>query len=393
MIITGFDGDYADIDGLAKQGFDFNKQKDFLISEEKYKYNFVGVLKNDNDDILSVFPKGFKMGEDEVSDVKKLFLLLCKYNYKLGNVSTVYDDNEMQSFPFNEFFRIYDYYFTHGLPRNHYKTIKDMYTPKINWKETIRASQKYINNRKLVIWGIKYERQNYEFNFLADCIIYAVNYTIKKFNFFLELDEIEEEPQVLIDKDLYPLVIERLYSLKNEVFKDKEIELISNLIVFFEQISKGYTSFIKTNSFHNIWQKMVNDVLSMQSSFSFGAQRFKIKTFSLSNDLAQSKESIEIDHYYLDDSTKTAYILDSKYRFEPNYLDYKQLFYWLFIRDYLDMNFKQDYVICCTLIYPTEGVYYEQGHIEINLGYRLKGLKVKELYFNMREMIDSFLDI
>ena len=403
MLVFGTDGNFVDKNTLSDAGFELDPERDFLLESGKEKYNFVGIVRNDNNDLLVVFPKHFKRSPDELKDIKELFALLVRYYYELGNFSTVISDNDIQSFPFNQFYNIYEYYSNYGLPRNHRRLTKESYSPKIDWKTTVRTSQKYLNDGKLTIWGIKYEHSNHEFNFLADCIIYVINYTLETFNIFMELETIDDEPRLNIEKSTYPFIIDRLNHMRNEVFKDLEIKLIENLIVFFEQLSYGYTSFIKTYSFFNIWEKMVSLYVSNNSTLlglnghsvypilALERTCFNLKNFAPSALLNDSKANIVIDHYYLERNTKRAFVLDSKYKFSPNSIDYKQIFYWLFIRDYLDINSKNDYSICCALILPTEGGFEEKVHLNITLGKRLNNLEIKEIYLNMRNVISYFL--
>lgn len=398
----GIDGDYIQKDDLVNRGFVFNNQRDFTYEGDKSKFDFVGIIRNEYDDLLAVFPKNYSFSKDKTADAKTLFGLLVDYENLVGNMATTQKSNMLESFPFNQFYYIYEYYERYGLPRLKNKMVKDSYSSRINWKETIRNSKKYINNGKLIMWGTKYDHANYKFSFLADCVIYAVNYTIEKFDIFLELEEIYDEPRMVITQELYPFVLEELYILKNETFIDLEAELINKLIEFFEKISRGYTSFIKTYAFYDIWEAMVEYYVSennkiiggiMGSKLNLEKTTFNLKTFVMSAPARRvSKEKIEIDHFYLDLSLKKAYVLDSKYRYEANSLDYKQLFYWIFVRDYLDQNGYSDFEIECCLIFPTDGIEKSNEHIKLSSGIRVKGLDVKEVYLNMNTLIHYYLN-
>ena len=165
--------------------FDCNKLKEngFILHENDFRKKSI---RNKNN-VFSVFPKNFDI-QNINKDSNKVFNVISKHiqirpDLYLGNE---YGKRFKSNYPFASFFGIYDYYTKFGLYFEDRKYIKPNIGGKVNWKETIRLSDKFLSNNQISIFPIHYEKKYYYSALLTECMIFAINYTIDKFGFFID---------------------------------------------------------------------------------------------------------------------------------------------------------------------------------------------------------------
>ncbi len=415
-MITYYNRDGQEIDKirLIRDGFDFNEERDFRKKysidantgekNDSYTYvlDFVGFLVNNNNDIFTVFPKNYRVVNPN-HDSSKIFSAIAKHiqqrpDMYLGNE---YGNNLKSNYPFAAFFGIYDYFSKYGLYFDDMIFIKPNAGGKINWKDTIRLSDKYITHNKLVFFPIYYEKKYYFLNFLTECMIYAIDYTIDKFGIFIELDKTGRVFPTFDFINQKEFVLESLISLQQQTFKDSVIELIEHLINFFNAINEGGLYYFKHYSFSTVWEDMVMNYLKFNykeisnNQIVFDENNTTHIAFSKPSfhpNLAKTEQYFTPDYYYADGNTQL--IFDAKYYTDIQGIDYKQIAYYLFlneIRENIDDEPKYTKTYSALLL-PSEAR-SSQMHFKMDPRFNKtnKNLVISEEYLDIHEVIDFYL--
>ena len=408
------DGQEINRENIIKQGFQVNEDRDFRrkynreentgekTDEYIYVLNFVGFLVNDKNDVFVVFPKNYKVVEIN-QDTTQLFKVISQHIQKRPDlyIGDQYGKRFKSNYPFSAFFGIYEHFVKYGIYFEDTTYIKPNSGNKVNWKQTIQLSNKYISNKKLSFFPIYYNNKQYESAFLTDCMIFAIDYTLNKFSMFIELDKTGKgfpEVDLISGKDE---VLEKLYSLRSHTFKDYMIELIDNLIYFFEQLNEGGTYYFKHYSFASIWEDMVMDYLKIEFKevkddkliFDRSASKnIKFIKPSFRPNIANREQYISPDYYYGEGDTQL--IFDAKYYTNIHGIDYKQIVYYLFLNVYREKldekpKFAKTYA---ALLLPSE-TRSSKIHFKMDPQFNKtnKDLVISEEYLDIREVINVYL--
>lgn len=349
-LYDGQEIEIKEIEELKQEGFDFD-DKDFtrdLKVRNKRRLDFVGFLYN-NEKILPVFPKNFESVDHEL-DLRKIFRVINKH--KKTSPGTYFgpkgENNIKSNYPFSTFFSIYDYYRKYGVHFKQKNYLKPYGTGKVNWKETIRLSQKFILEENLIMLPI-YHNQNKRIDtFLSDCMIFVIDHTIETFHLLIQ-EEKTNKPfpkfDFLKNKNF---VIQNLQKIKNKTYRDIHIKLINDLIDFFDDFNEtGEKYYLKHYSFYNIWEDMIKEYLNRYFlKFEDGKMVLSDSELNPKNnflrpsefkftpndvkDKVKRKWRVEPDFYLEKDGAQI--ILDAKYK-KIKELDYKQISYLLFLKN------------------------------------------------------------
>lgn len=359
-ILFGQDGDYIE-DSLLNSRILSDSDKKFLKKENRYIYDFVGFISYKND-LLAVFPKHYftttqlaKLNNGECkgnTDLSLLFSVLQKY---INNRTTPKAQKHIGSlpeyesdYPFHSFYRIYDYYKKYGLYFEEECALKKGAYGNVNWKETIRRSNKIISNSNLLFLPFFSKVKESKSVFVSECMLFVINFTIDRFSDFISLRPVNKRvnySDFLRNKES---VIHNLYQAKANVFKDIHRNLIADLITFFEEFENkkhGGKLHFKINYFDMLWQEMVNNYLNQcfvgisasEDKLVFDESQnnnihFQAKKYVIDNSM--NSFYIELDHYAKEGNKQ--YIFDSKYYRQIKDLNYKQIVYGQLIDCYLN---------------------------------------------------------
>ncbi|MEB5648792.1 hypothetical protein [Mammaliicoccus sciuri] len=117
--------------------------------------------------------------------------------------------------------------------------------------------------------------------------------------------------------------------------------MISNLILFFEDLPSGGTYYLKHYTFSSIWEKIVEHYLNYHfEKIAFGELIFK-NNLNYHNqftkhvfhpNILNEKQNIQPDHYFYKNGEQ--YIFDAKYYNKLDGIDYKQLAYYFILKNY-----------------------------------------------------------
>ena len=365
-------------------------------------YDFVGFVSNDDNDLLAVFPKKYSI-KDKDMDSRLMFECIAKHKQRRPELY-MGEDPEIKyesNYPFSSFFSIYEYYKTYGLYFEDEIFIKPNTGGRISWKETISKSDKYVIGSSLIMFPLYY-RKNYHFtNFITECMIFAIDYTISKFGVLIDLQETGcdfPEFDYLGECDY---VVNTLLQLRQQVFKDNVLQLIDNLIVFYSKVNIGGNFYLKHYSFSSIWEDMVTDYLckffkGVDSSHSVVFDKISpsgliFKKASFHTNGANPTQYISPDHYSSDGGVQ--FVFDAKYYFSIKGMDYKQIAYMFMLKDMVDTTTgKKKYSkIYSALLLPSENR-NTKIHFTLDPKFGLcLDLVITEEYLDTRDVIEEYL--
>ena len=231
------------------------------------------------------------------------------------------------------------YYLKNGIYSNSIKQTNIGPHGKIDWKKTIKLSDKIISEEGVFYCQFYRKKKIYEYDIVSDLMVYSINYTIKKLSFIFNFRPILDCNVEYVENLDMNYIIKTLSEKKREVFSDSRIKLINCLIDFYKNINNGGDYHIKIYNFQYVWQEMVevylnNYFLSAEmeriifSTTKITDNSFKKGTFVVD----ESGKKIEPDHYF--EKNNYRYIFDSKYYEEIKGINYKQLSYQFLLTNF-----------------------------------------------------------
>lgn len=394
--------------------FDSEKLNDFQINNllrstnGTTTINFVGVIVSRNHTLLS-FPKHFdheKLSLEEKKEyAKSIASLLVKGS---STTNPVKKDTKSNEFPMDRYLAIVDYYKKYGIYNKKIRVENKTNQGRPNWKKTIRKSQKIIQDNGIVFLPVISVKNKNNSVFLSDCMQFILSHTYEQYSDILNfLLPYKNFPSDNIFKN-FKACVRKLNLIKNRYFKDTEKELIQAMISYFEWLSsRNGILAVTTTDFPLYWESMVH--IFLNKTFS-GIENNKIKLskepthrFDKQSENTETKEnrehsqtqgfSIEFDHISISDSEDEIVLFDSKYMKSISELNYKQAFYYYFLKE----KYPQA-IIHNGLIAPTHGAPYDRVHIDrtringvtVEKGYS-DGLKIMVHFLNLKTVIDFTL--
>ena len=410
-IVIGEDGEIVNDDfekfDLTNNEIRYSKSTAFL--------DFVGFIVK-KDSLLAVFPKHFFDDYDKNQNIneniKLLFNTIRKYDLinktndnEEKNKYIGHEENFESDYPFEPFYKIYEYYVEHGIFREEKEELIKGINGKISWKKTLQKSDVIISNGNLIYSPFFSKIKNHKYDFLSECMTFVINHTIENFSLFIDLKPITIQKESVDFLSNVDYTLRQLYLFKNGIFKDYQKRLIDSLIDFFEQYRKvkdGGAIHFKINYFNCVWEKLVenylnkcfigidptNRMLLFDDTFNNKEKKFgKEKPFKIDN--SENHHTIQPDHYYSNEDLM--YIFDSKYYEDLNDLNYKQFAYTLILgNSQLGANKK----VYSALLLPG---HQKMGfHLNLDLPYRQlnDGCNyIIEQYFDVKLLMNKYLNI
>ena len=366
---------------------------------ERKVISFVGFVINENDILIS-FPKHFSIDSKHIVEDAQLLMEILgneiqKNKLKYFNYSTNLETN----YPFNSFHEIYKYYVKYGLHKVKRNYVETGYNGKIAWKETINKSSKIISKDNLVFLPYKIKRTATESTFLSECMIFAINYTISIFSFFINLPSINFNLNYNKFRNKES-VLQELYKIRGKTFKDIEIRLIDNLIQFFQNMNKGGNYYIKHYYFSSVWESMVENYLNMHF---VGVKRNRLifddnnlyknnfqKTIFYPNKINE-EQNIQPDHFLIKGDIQ--FIFDSKYYNKIDQLNYKQVAYHFLLRNRVSDESEKYIQTISALILPSEK-HHQKLHFVLKDEYNLYGeeFSIIECYLEIKKLMKLYIE-
>lgn len=338
------------VNDLFKNSFDYG---DISNTDKGYFINFVGFIIYGSNVLVS-FPKHFFSDAERVElhankskmkhYIQLLYKAIKKSTYKKTNRHIGFSKEFNKSYPFEQYYTIYDYYLKNGLYMNEEIEKKFGYRGKISWKDTMNKSPILINQGNLIYMPMVIQKTVSDYVFISKCMAYVIDSTIDKFNFLLSGKKTHFEYRD-INFENKQMIISKLRTAKQSIFKDMDKNLIENLITFFQEEYKGTgIVHLTTHNFNLIWEDIMLSYLNKY----FNGIDFKTKELILNDVInhiskfnketfflderqdTQDTYSIQPDFYYVDDDIR--YIFDAKYYKRVTALDYKQIAYYFLLK-------------------------------------------------------------
>lgn len=384
---------------------ELNLEKYFISKDGNWSPDFVGFILTEQKTIVS-FPKHYYGKHSKISE--KDISLLGKLMIKTRYISGLTDDKGVyNNFPLSSYLYICNYYRKYGLYNKIRNKKEKGYKGRINWKNTIKKSNKVISGDNLIFLPFIVEQNIILEVLITECMIYVLNEGFDKFGKIFKVGvNINKKTNNPIFKNK-DVVIKQLNLLKAEHFKDSERLLIDNLIKYFKwSNSNGNKTILITKNFENYWESMVESFLNsnlynVKSSgelilkkdsynYSFRKEVENIESLEVRRSKSSRDFGVEYDHLSIK-SDGVAYLFDSKYYKQIKDLNYKQMSYYFILRN------SKKYInekIVNGLILPTDKEYYYKIHLDTrDREGLLENLFIVEHYLNVKEVIESFVEI
>ena len=337
--------------------------------------------------------------KDEYKDIKLLIQVFLKY-YKQKGESLKKESKENSAFPIFHYLEICKYYYRYGFYKKREKSIKKSSKGKIDWKKTFVKSDRIYTESNIFFKNIYSKSVDEKEIFITECMKYVLsegyNNFGKHFKIGIKYDE-KINNKIFLNSFL---VIKKLKVYSGQLFKDYEVNLIKNLIGYFESEDRIGNNRIglSTNRFENIWEKMVGEyiqknpeefglpeevVLENEKKIKFGTTENK----GIKKNSDNEEYFFVFDHYYEDKNE--VYLYDSKYYKEINHLNEKQVLYHYFLTNVKNKKIKKNRLILpknenCTL--------KKRVHIKFDVmsENNEKGI-IEEMYVDIKKVIEEYV--
>lgn len=394
-------------------GRDFKISYDAAAGRNLTFANFVGIVRK-GDRLLASLPKHYADVEqfsdlsyrDKVGEIKLIMSSVLEYNLSSEYRTYANSDDLESNFSLSSFYRIYDYYQKYGLYHEDDQRITRGYKGNISWKKTIKKSHKLIGGGNLIFTPFYVRKHQNNENLITQAMVFAINYTVQLFGDFLDLPSNSRIASRGIDNIFLAntdKIIGQLNVLQSHIFKDADKALVMNLIIFLREANTGSfeTKYIKQYDYANLWEKAVEKYLNGHFAglnqdghqLLFGTEHSSdegMRFTKLSDNgynLAHPGWRLEPDHYWLDESTNTQYIFDSKYYTKLTDLNHKQLVYHFLFR-------KRAARTVDALIMPEEGETRTEKYVDLNndwLPEADQDIAILLTHLNAKDVIQCFV--
>lgn len=328
---------------------------------------FVGIICQDNQVLVSLPTKFMNkrqfMNLDSEQKKKNLQTIVNSILKYQRSKSMIGNDGFRSSYPFDAYLNVYQYYQQFGLYHDQVKVLKPGQNSKIDWKQTFRLANSYIDpdEQSIIYFPFYHQEKQIIDDLVTECMAFCLNYTYNTFNQMLQLPMNEELKSYGLKMTLfknYDFIVDQLSERLNKTYKDGIKTLLINLIRFFKQLGNYDKQFSLIQlEFENVWEHAVNSYLSDYfigvdgEKFNFALDKEQIYDFnkdSVSYDVKHTSRNLEPDHYCIDLANDTQYIFDSKYMKKMDDLNHKQVVYSLVYSKRAKLTYN-------TLILPGNG--------------------------------------
>lgn len=384
------------------------KNKELIYSDGNLISDFVGFVYKD-DKILVVFPKHYNDNLTEISndDIELLFKVFRQYN-KDPNRATAekyygYKNNFESDYPFEAFYKVYDYYIKYGLYKNSFVRDRANCNNRISWKTTMRKSSIVVSNDNIVYLPVYSKVEEEKHTFIGECMTFIINHTIDLFPFIAGMKRVKEMSNTIDLIKNRELALRELHSYRGKIFKDSEIKLIDAIIQYLEEIkniAKGGAIHIKIKYFDLIWERMINKYLnehfegvdSQGKKLLFNTEKInaiKFRPESMPIDSRFNDRNIIRPDFYFENEN-IMYVFDAKYYRDLKDIEYKQLAYTLLLGN---RHIKGAKAICSALFLPGR----KDSGLNLFLNEEFKQLKdgcnyIIEQYLDVKMLMGDYIN-
>lgn len=371
--------------------------------------SFCGVVRRENSILIS-FPKNYiDLNEfncltiaEKIKHIRLLLKVIVEYEIN-PDYSKFRKKNEVNTFfSFGSFFNVYNFFQKYGLYTNKKSTLRNGYSGKVSWKYTMKKSPKVISGGNLIFVPFVMEKDINDEDFITNCMVFVINYTVKLFGDLIDLPDNSTIASRGIDMSLENnrrAVIVKLETMRINMFKDIDKELVANLIIFFRGVNSNYhnVSDVKYYYFNNIWEKAVEKYLNNhfvtvdkdKLIFNNIGKNYKFSKPVLKNyNSSHPNDTLQPDHYYYDRDKDIQYIFDSKYYNKINNLNHKQFVYHVLLSNRAKKTYD-------ALILPSETSTRTEIHLNLASDYwfnESEKIKILLTHLNTQDVLKNFIN-
>lgn len=287
-------------------------------------HNFCSVSKSEYDDFVGlkfidgqpkvIFPRGFRLSEDEEQtrkDILRLLAIIQKFSGRCeGSKSNSFSGETTLSFPILSYQYIIKDFLANGYYIEQETQYKDGNRGKINWKRTIQKKEPVYNNGNLVYldFVIKSNKINNN-NLITRIHEYCVRESFEKLGWLYLLNEtLPPKPNIKFNKKIF---LAALNEALNSTFNDNKRLLFKSMINIVdnkeENVDTMETKAFGVNRFEYIWEKLVDYIFGEDNKEKY----FPHATWHIINGSLMESSALEPDTIMLLDDK--IYILDAKY--------------------------------------------------------------------------------
>lgn len=289
--------------------------KQYCRLSDSQSDNFVG-LKFINGEPIVIFPRGYRLSEDEKQvrkDIVRLLATLNRFSGRCEGEKTFNSIGEMNlSMPIQSYqYIIYDF-LTHG-----YYTEKEVdyhinNKGKVNWKRTIQKITPQINNNNIVYLNFVTRKNKIKDNNIITKIHeYCVYESFTRFGWlFLSNDILPKKPSIKLNKKAFLIILKE--ALGN-TFNDNKKMLFQSMINIISYVDENTNDKLNdsfgVNQFEYIWENMIDHIFGEENKEIY----FPHANWHILQDKGYKKESSPLEPDTIIKFNNKYYIIDAKY--------------------------------------------------------------------------------
>lgn len=375
------------------------------LSGKKATSRFVGVVINENKDVLLSVPKYYR--EHHALEDAQLLLRVFS-SYKAHDVPnfTGHLNAIRTNVPLEDFEVVLSYYLQHGLYRKPNREDTTKGTGKINWKKTLQSEIPIFSDGNLIFQNLFCAQTQ----LVNNVVTLAMQYVLMNNQDLLKLLQVELRLSDCVgvpdtSVELERALIVRLHRELQETYVDQDRRLINGLLGFLTHHSAIGPKYIVTTAFDSIWEKMVLDYLNRnfagidegRAVFSPHAPVFDFeyqKSFVIDYGGTQGSEKVEpkwqIRPDYYMRTRNQQLIFDAKYYVNLDNLNYKQLVYGLLLGE----GKRAIGLSTVNMLFaPTDGATRSGEHVSLlpEFAPSDRQVRIGIRWLNVNEMLNGFV--
>lgn len=433
-IIVGYDGQ------PVPSGFDIHELSSSKAGNHEQlkifkhgKLSFVGlVLSQAKDQILLSLPKTFepdskqandgqvkKSSKDWLKEAKLLLQVILQFfgegneNVEAAELNIDQEMGSYLSYPLLSFWQVYEYYLKYGWFHQQEQESSLADHGRIDWHRTIQRAPKVFDDAGIFFGGYYRRLWSNQADFVTLCMQYVIFHTIKRFGPLLDIKYPEEMPSTLPDQMDADITVAKLSELLAATFLDRDRELLTSLIDFFQgnSVNQEYT-YMVVPQFQSVWEQMVKGYLNRHLDWEkvnadnegcpcfspanvdqpakFSKKTMNVNTLEKGD---RQKRTGEMEPDYVYHSKSTLFIYDAKY-YASNHPDlYKQLAYTLLLAansHHLKLN-----CLSVALLLPVKGGQEPQSvpvfSLDHNYNPQELPIKIYETYLDVHTVMEDYV--
>ena len=280
--------------------------------------SFIGIkVKNDRIDFY--YPESYALSD--INDVKYFRKDVISIINTIGIAKTLSSDKakietslaDKSTFALHSYLWIIKDFLANGIYINREKVLKRNQRGKINWKRTLQ-NQPIISNGNVIYTDLVVEVPNQSDNIIVEIHKYCIRKSIEYIGwlFGLSANIIECEPFNKGKKKLYISVLKKELNSTFDDLKKLRLSHMLKVICGIDDDTDGNEFVYGVDNYYYIFERMIDSIFGNVPDIS----KFNPKSnWYLKRDNFEKTPSSELrpDTVLIDNDTKTAYILDSKY--------------------------------------------------------------------------------